>query len=825
MRPLHKEQIGTGPSHSIALIAVMGMTCGGMLAISKLWMPALRSRYETYPKIPAVALGCGLLLGMMAAGYLPLVRVAKNVDGLPGGRTSRVRRFLLGSDGPLRIFPILMILYLAWTCISYFFAPTDGTREMVLRGIPFALLYAIPALVVRRALRCRRDFQLVVWTYAVLTVAAAAFGLLDNAGLLIAPFSGSRFPMAVQRPFGNTNFVGPLLAPAAALLTVRLISALSAFFGKAGGQFAGDSKRVLAFRAASLLIGLAVVLGAAWLAGSLSGNIAVAASLALLPFGFSRSRAGAFILGAAFLSAAAGCYFVLLNDAAWGAFWNGANAPGSTMAVRTFLGAGALEMFRARPLTGWGYGNFLSVYPAFELANANDHFWVRQGISANAHNEYLQILSELGIVGFVLFMLAIIVPIVMTRSAMRSEPDARHRATTIALTSGLCGMLLANAFSVSLRFWDVAPIFWALFGAMTAAGEGLPAETADAILLAAPAARSKAVRILCWTTLAVVFMVFSNVFINEYASDCSYARASEWQARIGPDQDAANKAVHATASAISTGLQPAHHLYGLKKAADLFHRLGSPQLSLEFLLRLRRLAPHYEAARIDIIRRLAQLERHDDARREAEDFARRNHESPSAWMLLAEVELHRERRPTREAADAALVASILAVRNAAQWKNEPRMGGEIAEELLRAAELCAASGLPGRRRLVLDAVVNPILQSAALADREGLVDSRVCALFLDAARLCAAEGMEAEARAILKAAAPSALRLGAYYARMPAPQRRRAVSLLAGMAELCEQNALYGCAADMLDKIRTMGTDAPGLDRKIEQLRALEAGR
>jgi O-antigen ligase len=61
--------------------------------------------------------------------------------------------------------------------------------------------------------------------------------------------------------------------------------------------------------------------------------------------------------------------------------------------VRMDIWKDSLRMFARKPLFGWGFGTFQNVYPSFRS------FYTAYFINA-AHNDYLQVLVETGLVGF-----------------------------------------------------------------------------------------------------------------------------------------------------------------------------------------------------------------------------------------------------------------------------------------------------------------------------------------------------------------------------------------------------------------------------------------
>ena len=61
--------------------------------------------------------------------------------------------------------------------------------------------------------------------------------------------------------------------------------------------------------------------------------------------------------------------------------------------MRSSIDRDTIHMFRNKPVLGWGLGTFPVVYPQFRSFYTN--FFVNE-----AHNDYLQLLAEMGLLGF-----------------------------------------------------------------------------------------------------------------------------------------------------------------------------------------------------------------------------------------------------------------------------------------------------------------------------------------------------------------------------------------------------------------------------------------
>jgi len=132
--------------------------------------------------------------------------------------------------------------------------------------------------------------------------------------------------------------------------------------------------------------------------------------------------------------------------------------------VRLLFWGIALEMSRAHPLLGVGANNYQAKYAEaraqFAARNPNSDLIAMNEdlLSVYAHNEYLQMLAELGLVGFVLFALF---SLALFASFLRALKVSRHRLPIL----GAAGAMLAFAISsgasaASFRFLGGGLIFF-----------------------------------------------------------------------------------------------------------------------------------------------------------------------------------------------------------------------------------------------------------------------------------------------------------------------------------------------------------------------------
>jgi O-antigen ligase len=112
-------------------------------------------------------------------------------------------------------------------------------------------------------------------------------------------------------------------------------------------------------------------------------------------------------------------------------------------------------MFMKRPLLGWGLGTFPVVYPQFREFYTN--FFVNE-----AHNDYLQLLVEMGLWGFATMGWFLSIVYKQAIRKLVSWYSEVNGAVSLACLLGITGILIHSAVDFNLQIPANAAFFYAL---------------------------------------------------------------------------------------------------------------------------------------------------------------------------------------------------------------------------------------------------------------------------------------------------------------------------------------------------------------------------
>ena len=131
-------------------------------------------------------------------------------------------------------------------------------------------------------------------------------------------------------------------------------------------------------------------------------------------------------------------------------------------------------IFRANQVAGAGLGAFETAYPIYSLDRGLGR------ITAHAHNDYLQILTDAGIIGGALALWFIAVTCWAVKRGLRSR-DPFLSGVTLACGAGIFGLLVHSLFDFNLQLPSHALLFMIFAIIVWQIGSGVLPTREDAI--------------------------------------------------------------------------------------------------------------------------------------------------------------------------------------------------------------------------------------------------------------------------------------------------------------------------------------------------------
>ena len=304
--------------------------------------------------------------------------------------------------------------------------------------------YGILCFLLVQTLTRSREVRTLGTALAIYGSAVALFAVLQN---LSAPtklywLRTPRFGGWIYGPYVNHNHYAGLMEM---LIPVPLVFAFS--------RFGNQRERWIAASAAAFMA------ATIFLSGSRGGMIAFAVEIAIfLALVFrERRKQNIAILLSAFL-------FIALAMIVW----TGGHEVKSRIAtfaadkhsdiatdIRLQIDRDILHMFRQRPALGWGQGTFAGVYPRFRS------FYTDSLVNA-AHNDFLQVLAETGIIGFGIMIWFLAVTL---RHALRKSSkwaSNMNGAISVVAILGISGMLVHSLVDFNMQVPANAALFYSL---------------------------------------------------------------------------------------------------------------------------------------------------------------------------------------------------------------------------------------------------------------------------------------------------------------------------------------------------------------------------
>jgi O-antigen ligase len=204
----------------------------------------------------------------------------------------------------------------------------------------------------------------------------------------------------------------------------------------------------------------ALMAGSIFLSGSRGGMLAFCAEMIVLAVLLLRSRQGnwknALMLGGVLLLVIGFLVWLGGNELTHRLVSIHSEARSEiTGGTRLSIDRDGLRMFLKRPLLGWGLGTFPIVYPQFRSFYTT--FFVNE-----AHNDYLQLLVETGLAGFLIAAWFLVVVVRQAVAKLKNWTETSSGALTAAALLGCVGILVHSTLDFNLQIPANAALFYVL---------------------------------------------------------------------------------------------------------------------------------------------------------------------------------------------------------------------------------------------------------------------------------------------------------------------------------------------------------------------------
>jgi len=336
---------------------------------------------------------------------------------------------------PMGVFGLLILAQLVFRVSVY---PHD-TVSLALLYVAYALLSFLAVQTLLRGAQARS----LALIFSVYGVALASFAMLQgiSSNGRLYWFRQPSMGGWIYGPYVNHNHYAGLMEM---LVPIPLVLSLT--------HLAHGKVRSVAAAAA------AVMVGTIFLSGSRGGMLAIASELIILTALLVKQKRG--------LRTAIGIGIFMVIVIGLLTWVGGGEAvkrmatvgPGHrelTSDIRASINRDGFHMFLKRPALGWGLGAFPVAYPQFRSFYTN--FFVNE-----AHNDYLQLLVEMGLLGFATMVWFVITLFNRAVKKIGNWTGDISGAVTLSCLLGLSGILVHSAVDFNLQIPANAALFYVL---------------------------------------------------------------------------------------------------------------------------------------------------------------------------------------------------------------------------------------------------------------------------------------------------------------------------------------------------------------------------
>jgi len=408
-----------------------------------------------------LVLGLGSSAALLAGVLAWYMRAKRAEEGLLESRSwfSLWRIESAGSavswSRPETLAQLLLFLFACWALLSALWSPWpaasfgEGIRQ---------LMVAFWAIALGRTLG-RTGARGAAWTMFIILSVTAIIGIWYH--IERNPVQRLKFPI------GNPIFMAACLLPGLAFGLAMVAGEFRyAVEDCVGSQSPGDRAqsesndvwypRWVVFGA---IVGLVVLFWAFRLSGSRGPFLGLVVGLAVMVFVVLSKRGRWLFFILALLVAVAGGFWI---KSQLGALEMGR---GATIRLRLNTMEYAGKLFALSPFCGHGQGSYILKAQSMSLPDAaEDPIAFPAALVGHTHNEWLEILAELGLVGFVLMGGVLVLTFWSICRALRSMKKPVERFCLLGLLAAFVAIVVEESGDVALRMAGLPIVFYALLG-------------------------------------------------------------------------------------------------------------------------------------------------------------------------------------------------------------------------------------------------------------------------------------------------------------------------------------------------------------------------
>ena len=128
----------------------------------------------------------------------------------------------------------------------------------------------------------------------------------------------------------------------------------------------------------------------------------------------------------------------------------------------------AIRMFKDKPVFGFGPGTYPFQYGQFQLSQEMTWVSVRDGSVGGVHSEYLKPLAEMGLIGFLLFMIIVIGTLKIGLDLIQTKKKHQDKNLLIGMYLGFITYLVHGIVNFFLDTDKSSVLFWGIIAAIVA---------------------------------------------------------------------------------------------------------------------------------------------------------------------------------------------------------------------------------------------------------------------------------------------------------------------------------------------------------------------